>query len=70
MKDEVLALWELQHEKDIKLQERIRKRDKKMANTLEGKPYEDWLWPLGLFSLEETMRANLIVLFNNLTRGR
>lgn len=39
---------------DIKLLESIQKRATRMVKGLEGKPYDEWMRSLSLFSLEET----------------
>ncbi|KAJ7400290.1 hypothetical protein BTVI_106471 [Pitangus sulphuratus] len=60
--------WERQNKKDKKFLERIQRRAMKMVKVLEGKTYEEWLRSLGLFSLEKSLRGDLIVLHSFLTR--
>lgn len=42
-----------EYKKDIILLERVQSRTVRTMKGVEGKPYEVWLRPLGLFSLEK-----------------
>ncbi|KAF4804115.1 hypothetical protein TURU_010429 [Turdus rufiventris] len=61
--------WVPQYKRVIKLLESVRRRTTRKKKGLEGKPYEEQLRSLGLFSLEETERKPHCS-YNFLMRGK
>ena len=67
--DYCIQFWVLHFKRDVDNMERVQRRATRMIRRQQGRPYEERLWDLNLFSLHKRrLRGDLVAIYK-LTKG-